>query len=263
MEVHPPDHALHSWRDFLIHMGTITLGLLIALGLESMAELYHMHHRVNETRDALAEELKTNVRASQGFAIELRREALILNGDLQALQYLKAHPGTKLNELPAPLYWSAFNLDFQDSAWKTAQQTGMTAQMPVQEVMQMGQFYGLLNKFSMKSDAVWEKLNAASSYDFGAADATQLTPAQLDEAIRHTEEALAEHYMACVYLMNVSEGFAAVGFKPTITRDDLMKFSHHVRLDDLGKVFGPAGDRTRDEVKEYMRKMHEADNQKD
>jgi hypothetical protein len=34
IEVHPPEEPLHGWRDFLIHLATITIGLLIALSLE-------------------------------------------------------------------------------------------------------------------------------------------------------------------------------------------------------------------------------------
>lgn len=45
MEVHPPEHGIHSWRDFLVHMGTITLGLLIAIGLEQTVECFHHRHQ--------------------------------------------------------------------------------------------------------------------------------------------------------------------------------------------------------------------------
>ncbi|GAC1422327.1 MAG: hypothetical protein NVSMB62_17930 [Acidobacteriaceae bacterium] len=32
--VHPAHHAANTWRDFLIHIATITVGLLIAVGME-------------------------------------------------------------------------------------------------------------------------------------------------------------------------------------------------------------------------------------
>ncbi len=38
LDVHPPHQPVHGWRDFLIHLLTITVGLLIALGLEAVAE---------------------------------------------------------------------------------------------------------------------------------------------------------------------------------------------------------------------------------
>lgn len=31
LEVHPPHHSISGWRDFLLHLLTITIGLLIAL----------------------------------------------------------------------------------------------------------------------------------------------------------------------------------------------------------------------------------------
>jgi hypothetical protein len=44
-EVHAPDHGIHSGRDFLVHMGTICLGLLIALGLEQAVIAIQDAHR--------------------------------------------------------------------------------------------------------------------------------------------------------------------------------------------------------------------------
>ena len=38
LDVHPPHHATHGWRDFFIHIATICVGLLIAVGLEQTVE---------------------------------------------------------------------------------------------------------------------------------------------------------------------------------------------------------------------------------
>jgi hypothetical protein len=32
LDVHPPHEAAHTWKDFFIHVGTICVGLLIAIG---------------------------------------------------------------------------------------------------------------------------------------------------------------------------------------------------------------------------------------
>ena len=56
MEVHPPEHGIHSWRDFLVHMGTIVLGLLIAIALEQGAEALHHRHQAKELREDLHQE---------------------------------------------------------------------------------------------------------------------------------------------------------------------------------------------------------------
>ena len=60
LDVHPPHHAANTWRDFLIHIATIVVGLLIAVGLEQAVEAIH-HHQVRENlRRALAEEVRSN-----------------------------------------------------------------------------------------------------------------------------------------------------------------------------------------------------------
>lgn len=41
MEIHPPQHGIQSWREFLLHMTTIVLGILIAIGLEQTVEWVH------------------------------------------------------------------------------------------------------------------------------------------------------------------------------------------------------------------------------
>lgn len=53
MEVHPPEHGIHSWREFFVHMGTIVLGLLIAIALEQSVEALHRRHERADLREAL------------------------------------------------------------------------------------------------------------------------------------------------------------------------------------------------------------------
>jgi hypothetical protein len=57
LDVHPAHHAASTWREFFIHISTIVLGLLIAVGLEQTVE--YIHHR-RELRTA-REELRVEV----------------------------------------------------------------------------------------------------------------------------------------------------------------------------------------------------------
>ena len=54
LDVHPPHTTPHSWRDFFIHIATITVGLLIALSLEQTVLAFH--HR--EQRHQLEHDLR-------------------------------------------------------------------------------------------------------------------------------------------------------------------------------------------------------------
>ena len=56
MEVHPPDHPIMTWKQFLVHMATICLGLLIAIALEQSVEALHHHEQARELREALGHE---------------------------------------------------------------------------------------------------------------------------------------------------------------------------------------------------------------
>src|ERR1700710_1619823 len=60
MEVHPPHHPLHSWTDFFIHIATITVGLLIAIGLEQSVEALHHRHQRHQLEEDLHDEGERN-----------------------------------------------------------------------------------------------------------------------------------------------------------------------------------------------------------
>jgi hypothetical protein len=50
LDVHPAHHAASTWRDFFIHIATIVLGLLIAVGLEQTVEYIHHRHQLKKAR---------------------------------------------------------------------------------------------------------------------------------------------------------------------------------------------------------------------
>jgi hypothetical protein len=56
MDVHPPHSPLHSWRDFWIHLGTISVGLLIAISLEQTVEWANRLHERHVLQAELREE---------------------------------------------------------------------------------------------------------------------------------------------------------------------------------------------------------------
>ena len=68
LDVHMP-HAAHTWKDFFIHLGTITAGLLIAISLEqSVEKLHHLHQRHELEASLRAEAAMNKERAEVDFA---------------------------------------------------------------------------------------------------------------------------------------------------------------------------------------------------
>jgi hypothetical protein len=52
VDVHLPG-SIRTWKDFLLHLLTITIGLFIALTLEAAVESMHHRHLVREARVSL------------------------------------------------------------------------------------------------------------------------------------------------------------------------------------------------------------------
>jgi hypothetical protein len=61
LDVHPAHHAANSWRDFFVHIATIVLGLLIAIGLEQTVELLHHRHQRQQLQEDLRSEAAQNL----------------------------------------------------------------------------------------------------------------------------------------------------------------------------------------------------------
>ena len=69
LDVHPPHHAASTWRDFFIHIATIVIGLLIAIGLEQTVEYLHRQHQRHQLEHELhaeAEILQRNAEIDIG-----------------------------------------------------------------------------------------------------------------------------------------------------------------------------------------------------
>ena len=101
LDVHPAHHAASTWRDFFIHIATIALGLLLAIGLEQTVEHFHNRHNIADTREALRHEHDLNVKLYAVRTDEYRRLAPILQTDLAIFLYLQKHPGAPARDLPA------------------------------------------------------------------------------------------------------------------------------------------------------------------
>lgn len=77
LDVHAPHEAVHTWKDFFVHLATIATGLLIAIGLEQTVEFFHHRH--------LSEQLEEQMR--EVFASDLQADA----SGLQQLSNLRAY----------------------------------------------------------------------------------------------------------------------------------------------------------------------------
>jgi hypothetical protein len=98
-DVHAPHEKMRGFKDFSLHLFTITIGLLIALSLEGCVEWQHHRHLVHEAEAGLRGEIKQNAKLLGGMRQQIRDQQKQLDEDLAALAQMKAHPTATHNHL--------------------------------------------------------------------------------------------------------------------------------------------------------------------
>jgi hypothetical protein len=73
LDVHPPHQSIHTWRDFFVHLVTITIGLFTALSLEAAVEALHHRHLVEEARASIRREIEENRKLAAADLINVQR----------------------------------------------------------------------------------------------------------------------------------------------------------------------------------------------
>ena len=125
MDIHPPRQSIHTVKDFLLHLLTITVGLFIALSLEAAVESLHHRHLVRDARENLRREITAN---QQQYSMNAKwvaenREQLARN--IELLRDLRK--GKKLD--PANLGWHWQWNSFSGVAWRAARDNGAVSYM--------------------------------------------------------------------------------------------------------------------------------------
>ena len=120
MEIHKPK-AAHSWREFLIEIGTIICGILIALGLEQAVEWSRTQAEVREARKALDAEIASNL-----WVLDFNSGQIVcFNQRLDELKRWRSSPSAwRLSWSSANPYWT-----FNTSVWQVAS-AGVLAKLP-------------------------------------------------------------------------------------------------------------------------------------
>lgn len=186
LDVHPPHAAMNTWRDFLIHIATITIGLLIALGLEGGVEVLHHRHIVAEARENIRAELTENQkelvkdeRQLDLFEDEMRTNLSIFND-------IKAH---RKSDRKFSLGWEWDGM--QSAAWDTARNTGATALMPYEVALRYSEIYGQQQLVNDQATIYMRNLYRIGT-PFATKDISALEPAEVDIAIANTQQTMTD-----------------------------------------------------------------------
>src|ERR1700759_4672931 len=138
LDVHPPHESVHGWRDFFLHLVTITIGLFIALSLEGLVEWQHHRHLVHEAEANMTAEIRNNASGMQDHLRQLHKQQADLAHDLDVLKGIQA---SRKVPKEASMNVSFTIQGFQDVSWKTAQATGALSFMPYEDAKDYSNIY--------------------------------------------------------------------------------------------------------------------------
>jgi hypothetical protein len=149
LEVHPSHKSIHGWRDFLLHLLTITIGLLIALSLEGCVEWEHRRHLVHEAERSLQVEIETNARGLKETAADILNQRKILRADVDVLkQIIKDHKAPKDSHMEITFHIRGF----ANLSWKTAQSTGALSYMSYANAKEFAEIYNTQERIELAQD---------------------------------------------------------------------------------------------------------------
>jgi hypothetical protein len=136
LDVHPAHHAASTWRDFFIHIATIVLGLIIAVGLEQTVEYVHHLHQARDARRNIQDEVRVNLDILQHNQDELTRSQQQLARNLDLLD--SGAPDAQI----LPQLGIAYSMQRRhDSAWNGAKIDGSLALIPPSQIGHANYFY--------------------------------------------------------------------------------------------------------------------------
>jgi hypothetical protein len=146
LDVHPPHGPIRSWKDFTLHLLTITIGLLIALTLEAAVQSMHHRHMVKEARANLRREIVENQRLYTENLRSVHTQLLQLEQNIEQLRELRAGKTPEHFDLQWDFDWNGF----VESAWMSARDIGAIGYMQPEVIEE---YSGLYRQQTFVNDA--------------------------------------------------------------------------------------------------------------
>lgn len=175
LDVHAPHGRIEGWKDFLTHLLTISVGLLIAVGIEGCVELHREHKLVQEARATMREEIQHNSGQMKEALGNLDKQAATIQKNMEFLTRIQENPKDK--EAQKASISADFSIvGLRDTAWKTAQTTGALSFMPYAESQRYSDVYGSQQEFLDQQNKILEDeaqfLGLVAKTNFGHKDVT-------------------------------------------------------------------------------------------
>jgi hypothetical protein len=178
MEVHPAHHAPRTWRDFFLHLATITIGLFIALTLQAGVESLHHRHLVREARENLGREIQINREHYAENVQTLEKNRRQLAHDIDQLRDLRSGKSIEKNALVWGWDWNGYI----DASWKTARETGAVSYMSFDLINAYAELY-LQQDLNTQALAVINDEPKSAAFLLVAKDPSALSPSDIQSML--------------------------------------------------------------------------------
>jgi len=184
VDVSPPQQPIGSWKDFLLHLLTITIGLFIALTLEAAIESMHHRHLVREARANLQAEMVDNRKLYAINVLKLQLNRNQLAHDIEQLRELR--DGRKLDN--ANLSWAWDWNSYRDAAWKTAHESGAVSYMDSESISIYSTVYSQQDYVNATAVAILNEESRVGAPLAAAKDPAKLNAAELETLLIRSAE---------------------------------------------------------------------------
>lgn len=176
MDIHPPEKPIHSVRDFLIQIFTITCGILIALGLEDLVTSHREAALLAQTRAALTTEMQGNrQRLVEANASEEAEQKYLDAVVAWAETRFTPHPAKEPGATPTRGF-----VALRAAAWESALAAQATRLLTPREMQALSLAYNgqlVQGQFRAKAVEQWVALSAWG-------DAEKLGPDETKQVLR-------------------------------------------------------------------------------
>jgi len=206
LDVHPPHQSIHTWRDFFVHLITITIGLFIALTLEAAVEALHHRHLVKEARASIRREIEENRKLAAADLISVQQDQERIEKDIQALIALRGGAKLEHGGLHYTIDWEGFS----DSAWRTAQSTGAINYMDYESTQALTGLYVQQGIVSDRSLAVFDAQSRAIAPVFFTGDPNLMSKDEIQIVLLRSADVLSD-LKALGQLLKELDGQLAAG----------------------------------------------------
>lgn len=190
MDIHAPHGGIHSWKDFWLHLVTITAGVLIALSLEGARESLHNRALVREARANIRREIADNLKELDGELRGMPVQNEHLDNALKFADEMLATGHSAIQKLEL----NASNANLRTASWQTADRTGALAHMDYGEVQKYADTYSMQELYAVTQRRVVQQLASALAI-VSSGDPTRAARADVEQFRHQVLEMRGEIYI--------------------------------------------------------------------